>query len=173
MLCMQAGDVDPDTERSWIDKTKEALEHHSGKPVKGWFSPGRIQTQNTPELLAAAGFEFHCDWVNDELPYTFKTQNGELTCLPSSLELDDVFLLTQNFHSEDSYAEQVLDAAQFLIAEGRQQGGRLLALNLHPWLLGQPHRIATVQGILHTLLVEHGDDIWNAAPSDIIAASHR
>ena len=168
MLCMQAGDVDPDTERSWIQRTKEALETHSGKSVKGWFSPGRIQTQHTPELLAAEGFEFHCDWVNDELPYTFKTQNGDMTCLPSSLELDDVFLLTQNLHSEDSYAEQVIDAANLLIEEGKQQGGRMLALNLHPWLVGQPHRIAVVKRLLTTLLVDYGADIWNATPSQII-----
>ncbi len=171
MLCMQAGDVDPNTERNWIQKTKEALEQHTGKPVKGWLSPGRIQTQNTPELLAAAGFEFHCDWVNDELPYTFKTQNGDMTCLPSSLELDDVFLLTQNLHSEDSYVEQVLDAANLLIEEGKQQGGRVLALNLHPWLIGQPHRIGAIKRMLTTLLVDYQTDIWNASPSEIIVAS--
>ena len=89
-------------------------------------------------------------------------------CLPSSLELDDVFLLNQNFHSEDSYAQQVIDAADFLIAEGEQQGGRLLSLNFHPWLLGQPHRISTVRKILQELLVNRAEKVWNAQPSQII-----
>ena len=99
------------------------------------------QTANTPELLVKNGFSYQCDWVNDELPYTFKTAEGDMTCLPSCLELDDVFVLTQNLHSEDSFTQQVIDAADLLIKEGGEQGGRLLALNLHPWLVGQPHRI--------------------------------
>ena len=94
-----------------------------------------------------------------------------MTCLPSCLELDDVFVLTQNLHSEDSFAQQVIDATDLLIKEGREHGGRLLALNLHPWLVGQPHRIRTVREILEALLVERDDAIWHAAPGSIIEAS--
>ncbi|MEK9533566.1 MAG: polysaccharide deacetylase, partial [Halieaceae bacterium] len=91
-----------------------------------------------------------------------------MTCLPSCLELDDVFVLTQNLHSEDSYAQQVIDAADLLIKEGREQGGRLLSLNLHPWLVGQPHRIRTVREILEALLRERGEQIWHASPSSLL-----
>ena len=141
------------------------------RQIKGWLSPGRIQTANTPELLVKNGFTYQCDWVNDELPYTFKTSGGDMTCLPSCLELDDVFVLTQNLHSEDSYTQQVIDAADLLIKEGRDHSGRLLALNLHPWLVGQPHRIRTVREILEALLVERGDAIWQAPPGSIVDAS--
>ena len=171
MLCMHAGDVDADTEASWIADSRRALEQFTDQPIKGWLSPGRIQTANTPELLVKNGFTYQCDWVNDELPYTFKTAEGDMTCLPSCLELDDVFVLTQNLHSEDSFAQQVIDAADLLIKEGREQGGRLLALNLHPWLVGQPHRIRTVREILEALLVERDDVVWHAAPGSLIEAS--
>ena len=117
------------------------------------------------------GFTYQCDWVNDELPYTFKTTEGDMICLPSCLELDDVFVLSQNLHSEDSFAQQVIDAADLLIKEGREQGGRLLALNLHPWLVGQPHRIRTVREMLEALLVARGAAIWHASPSRIIEAA--
>lgn len=172
MQCMHAGDIEAAIEAEWINNTLAALERHRQQPIRGWFSPGRSQTRNTPELLKAAGLEYHCDWVNDELPYRFQTALGDLTCLPSSLELDDVFLLTQNLHSEDSFAQQIADAADFLIAEGKQHGGRLLSLNFHPWLMGQPHRISTFRQILESLLIERGANIWNATPSDIISAAH-
>ena len=94
-----------------------------------------------------------------------------MTCLPSCLELDDEFVLNQNLHSEDSFAQQVIDAADLLIKEGGEQGGRLLALNLHPWLVGQPHRVRTVQEILEALLVERGEAIWHASPGSIIEAA--
>ena len=171
MLCMHAGEVNVDTEAGWIADSRRALEQFTDEPIAGWLSPGRIQTANTPELLVKNGFTYHCDWVNDELPYTFKTTEGYMTCLPSCLELDDVFVLTQNLHSEDSFVQQVIDAADLLISEGREQGGRILALNLHPWLVGQPHRIRTVREILEALLVERGVAIWHASPDSIIGAA--
>ena len=94
-----------------------------------------------------------------------------MTCLPSCLELDDVFVLTQNLHSEDSFAQQVVDAADLLIKEGREQGGRLLALNFHPWLVGQPHRIRTVREILEALLRKRGEAVWHAPPAAILRAA--
>ena len=110
--------------------TRAALEAFTDQPIVGWLSPGRIQSANTPELLVKNGFRYQCDWVNDELPYTFRTGEGEMTCLPSSLELDDVFVLTQNLHSEDSFAQQVMDAADLLIKEGREQGGTIAIAEL-------------------------------------------
>ena len=80
-------------------------------------------------------------------------------------------LPTQNLHSEDSFAQQVIDAADLLIKEGGEQGGRLLALNLHPWLVGQPHRVRTVRELLEGLLAERGEVIWHACPSEILTAS--
>ncbi len=171
MLSMHAGEVDPEVEADWIAKTRAALTSCSDRSITGWLSPGRIQTANTPELLVKNGFTYQCDWVNDELPYNFRTAAGEMTCLPSCLELDDVFVLTQNLHSEDSFAQQVIDAADLLINEGREQGGRLLSLNFHPWLVGQPHRIRTVREILEALLVQRSDTIWHAAPAAIIEAA--
>jgi len=172
MNCIHAGAVDVDEERHWIKKTKELLTQYSPHPVLGWLSPGRLQTANTPELLAEQGVSFHCDWVNDELPYIFNTHHGAMTCLPSCLELDDVFVLTQNLHSEDSYQQQIIDAADLLIDEARELGaGRLLSLNLHPWLVGQPHRIGVIRDILKALLNARGDAIWNAGPSQIISAA--
>lgn len=171
MLCMHAGEIDVAIESEWIARTREVLEAFTDQSLKGWLSPGRSQTANTPELLVRNGFSYQCDWVNDELPYPFKTQEGDMTCLPSCLELDDVFVLTQNLHSEDSFVQQVTDAADWLIEEGQAQGGRLLALNFHPWLVGQPHRISAVEKILEALLVTRRDDIWHVPPSAILDAA--
>ena len=87
------------------------------------------------------------------------------------MELDDVFVLTQNLHSEASFVEQVIDAADLLIEEGQKQGGRLLALNLHPWLVGQHHRVSAVKALLEALLVELSDTIWHAPPCSIVDAA--
>jgi hypothetical protein len=88
--------------------------------------------------------------------------------LPLSNELDDQFILLNNLHSEQSWLEQVCDACDFLRREASDSGGRILALNIHPWLLGQPHRIGKLEAALDYIMRQDG--IWSAHPGDILAA---
>ena len=61
--------------------------------------------------------------------------------------------------------QQVCDAADFLRKEADTQGGRILALNIHPWLMGQPHRIAKLEKALEYITAIDG--IWSASAGDI------
>jgi len=157
-----------DEERESIQRTLSVLRARSGQAVTGWLSPGKSQSENTPDLLAAEGIVYCGDWVNDDLPYPFRTSAGPLVSLPLSTELEDRFILMNNLHSEDSYAEQIEDACDFLLREAAASGGgRLLALNVHPWLMGQPHRIATLERILDHITRQPG--VWSASGADIVA----
>jgi len=65
----------------------------------------------------------------------------------------------------------MVDACDFLLEEAQRSGqGRLLALNIHPWVMGQPHRIKHLERVF-AHLADRAGLIWNAAPSQIIAAS--
>ncbi|MEM8814594.1 MAG: polysaccharide deacetylase family protein [Pseudomonadota bacterium] len=162
------GGLDPDVEDEQIRRSLEVLRTATGQPVTGWLSPGKSQSCNTPELLAKHGIEYMCDWINDDMPYAFRTEQGEITAMPLSTELEDRFILMNNLHSEREYAEQIIDAFDFLHEESNEQGGRLLALNLHPWLLGQPHRIGQLERALEHIVAN--DSVWTAGASDIRAA---
>lgn len=165
------GGLDATREGGFIADTLAALAAYAPAPISGWLSPARSQSENTPELLAAAGLSWFGDWVNDELPYAFSTANGELTSLPLSLELEDRFIVGENLHAESEYADQVIDACDFLLEEAQRTGaGRLLALNIHPWVMGQPHRIKHLERVL-AYLAARSQLIYNAAPSQIIAAT--
>lgn len=159
-----------DEERALIERTLTTLREATGQAVTGWLSPARNESENTPELLAANGVKYLCDWVNDDMPYPFKTQQGPLMAMPLSNELDDTFILMNNLHSEDSYVEQVCDACDFLLQEAEQKGGRMLALNIHPWMLGQPHRIGKLEQALAYITGRSG--VWSANASEILAAAN-
>ncbi|WP_317928526.1 polysaccharide deacetylase family protein [Halioxenophilus sp. WMMB6] len=165
MDMLHHGEVDQAEEAEWVSRTLDSLRQRFDQPVRGWLSPGRLESPNTPELLAANGIDYLCDWVNDELPYRFNTQAKVITALPLSNELDDFFILGNNLHSEESYADQIEDACDLLLAEAENEGGRLLALNIHPWLLGQPHRIASLERILDYISNKSG--VWSASASAI------
>lgn len=163
-----AGGLAEADEAAIIQRSLALLRERSGQAVRGWLSPGRLQSPNTPELLKASGIDYFCDWVNDELPYRFHTKGGDLWSLPLTNETDDRFVIMDNQHSEASWAQQVLDAAQYLLDEAQTQGGRLLAISVHPWVLGQPHRIKHLETVL-AQLGRHGS-IWNAQPGEILDA---
>lgn len=167
------GGLDPIRECDWIERSLAALAPYASKPIRGWLSPARSQSQDTPELLRSAGLDWCADWVNDELPYAFATREGELSMMPLSLELEDRFIVGDNLHAESDYADQVIDACDFLLDEARRTGhGRMLALNIHPWVMGQPHRIKHVERVFDHFAA-HSEAIWNAAPSEILnAANH-
>ena len=85
--------------------------------------------------------------------------------MPLTTETEDHFVINGNKHSEDAWVEQVCDAADFLRKEADTQGGRILALNIHPWLMGQPHRIAKLEKALE--YITHIDGVWPAYAGEI------
>lgn len=173
MDALHYGGQDIVEESNLVKSSLEQLRILTDQDIKGWISPARNESENTPELLVQNGIEYFCDWVNDDMPYQFKTQKGNLWAMPLSNELEDKFVLMNNLHSEDSYVEQIKDACDFLIKEAKElqnnrgKGGRILALNIHPWMLGQPHRIAKLEQILEYVMSQ---DVWTASASDILSS---
>jgi peptidoglycan/xylan/chitin deacetylase (PgdA/CDA1 family) len=166
-----AGGLAQADEAALVARSLDTLQERSGREIRGWLSPGKIESENTPELLHEAGIEYFCDWVNDDMPYPFRTKHGDLWAMPLSTELEDRFVIQDNQHTEASWAEQVVDAGDFLLAEAQQQGGRILSLSLHPWVLGQPHRMKYLEAVLDNLSAR--PEVWSASAGEILAAFRR
>jgi allantoinase len=164
------GGQDRNEESAVIEKSLSSLRNITGQAVEGWLSPSKSQSANTPELLAENGIKYMCDWINDDMPYPFRTPTGEITAMPLSTELEDRFIMQANLHSEAEYADQIADAFDYLYKEADEQGGRMLALSIHPWMLGQPHRIGKLEQVLE-YITKH-DAVWSAGAGEIHAAWH-
>jgi peptidoglycan/xylan/chitin deacetylase (PgdA/CDA1 family) len=150
-------------ERALIRDSVAALSDVAGSAPRGWLSIARSQSFATPDLLVEAGIEYCCDWANDEVPWTFA--NG-LVNLPLNHELSDRQILNVQQQSVDSYAEQMLDAHDWLSAEAAVQGGRLLPLHLTPYIIGLPYRMDAFERLLADLAAR--DQTWFARGSDIL-----
>src|SRR5215470_10183384 len=70
-----------DEERQYIRASIAAVEKATGKRPIGWSGPDFQETPNTPNLLAAAGIRYVCDWGNDEQPYKMTLKERELYSL--------------------------------------------------------------------------------------------
>jgi allantoinase len=161
-----AGGLDPDAETELVRRALTGLRELTGRPIRGWISPGKIESPITPDLIRAEGIDWFCDWVNDDMPYRFITPNGPLWAMPLSTELEDRFVLLDNLHSAESWSEQVRDACNLLLKEAADEGGRILSLSIHPWVLGQPHRIKYLEQALDYIMAQ--PQVWSAYPSDIL-----
>ncbi len=164
------GGQDEAEEAALVKKSLDGLCSITGRDIKGWLSPSKSQSFNTPALLAQNGVDYMCDWINDELPYAFRTASGDITAMPLSTELEDRFIMQANLHSESEYADQIIDAFDFLLTEAQETGaGRMLALSVHPWMLGQPHRIGKLEQVLAHITAS--DAAWSASAGEIAAAT--
>jgi len=75
-------DYTPAEERGIIHNVKEIITKATGKAPKGWLGPGLGETHDTPDHLAAEGFEYVCDWGNDEQPTPMRVKSGRMLVVP-------------------------------------------------------------------------------------------
>jgi peptidoglycan/xylan/chitin deacetylase (PgdA/CDA1 family) len=152
-------------EQGYIQYSLSTLNTATGVEAKGWLGPEYGESSRTPQLLAQAGIQYVCDWVNDEQPYPMTTSEGELYALPIMWELDDVSALADRKVAIDRYQSMLTEAFDALYDDGAVNG-RVLTLHLHPWLIGQPFRIGYLDAALEHMVRRQG--VWAATGSDII-----
>ncbi len=157
-------DTPLEDERQLIVQSLDILQEITGKRPTGWHSIARSQSWHTPDLLKQAGIHYCCDWVNDELPYHF---NNGLINLPLNHELSDRHIITVQQHSIDRYAEQIIDAFDWLSQEADTYGGRLLPLHLTPYIIGLPYRIDGFEKLLAKIVAQ--PQTWIATGDEIVS----
>jgi allantoinase len=165
---LHTGLVPVEQERAWIAQSLGTLEKLTGAKPRGWMSPAKSQSGNTLALLREAGVDYVCDWPNDDMPYPFAGPGEGLMSLPHSSELSDLWCIFQWKQTTDEYAEQLLDAFRVLYAEAATGGGRIMSVTLHPWISGQPHRVAPIREALERI-ARHGG-VWPATGGEILDA---
>ena len=155
-------------ERALVEQSLRILRAASGGKVRGWLSPAKSESFATPDLLREAGIDYVCDWVNDDMPYAMRTRAGELVAMPHPVDIDDYTILVQNHHTEDDFRDALIDQFDLLYREASPENGRVMAISLHPWVIGQPYRIGALEQALQHIMQKQG--VWAATGSQILDA---
>jgi len=134
-----------------IAASLQKIESFTGVRPRGWLSPGLRETQDTPELLKAAGIEYVFDWVIDDLPNWMRTTKGPLLSMPYNLELNDSIIYAVEKHSSPEFLLRLERTLEVFEREG-VRSPRVLALGLHPHLVGVPHRFGYFERMLDLLM---------------------
>ncbi len=133
-----------------IFKTMETMKDFCGYKPRGWMGPGLTQTENTPELLVEAGFEYTADWILDDQPCEVKTQKGKLYSIPYTTELNDIPIMLSQNHVSSILYDRTMDYFETLLREG-EKNVRIMCIAVHPYIHGVPHRIKYFRQIFKEL----------------------
>ena len=153
-----------DQEREFYQDTIDTLRRHTGKQLKGMLGPAISGTTATPDLMAEAGLIYHTDWMHDDQPVPIKVKTGRLVSVPYSIELNDSSLLRDNHYEGEYFAQICKDQFDRLYQEG-EESGRVMCIALHPFLIGQPHRIKYLEEILGHIMGYDG--VWQTTADEI------
>lgn len=157
--------MSPEDERSTVLGTFERIEKATGKRPKGWLSSGLQESWNTLENLIDAGGTYVADWVNDDQPYVMNPGGKRICSIPYSSEINDLPQMLRMGRTSDEFETMIRRQFDTLYREGAQSG-RVMAIALHPFIIGVPHRIHALDGALSYILRHEG--VWRATGSEII-----
>jgi len=146
-------------QRAAIRDTVAAIREFTGKAPVGWESPGLTETYETIDLLAEEGIEYVADWVLDDQPVKIATTTGHVVSVPYTVELNDIPMGALQHMSQDEMVKRGTTHFDQLYKESKEIT-RVMAISVHPYLSGSPHRIGWLDRLL-THVKQHNDVvIW-------------
>ena len=149
-------------QRAAIADTIAAIKKFTGKPPRGWESPGLTETDETLDFLAEAGIEYVADWVLDEQPVTLKTSHRDIVSVPYTVEINDVVISAVQQQPSDEIFRRGRDHFDRLYIDGAK-APRVMAISIHPYLTGVPHRIKYLEMLYDYILGHEGVVMWTGA----------
>ncbi len=151
-----------DNQDDAIARTVEALTQFTGKPPRSWESPGLTETDETLDLLRKHGIEYVADWVIDDLPQEIDTPHGVITTIPYTVEMNDITVYALQQHGSDVFLKRGMDHFDRLYREGADNA-RIMALSIHPYITGVPHRIRYLEELLDYIIGHEGVALMTAS----------
>ncbi|MBP1820452.1 polysaccharide deacetylase family protein [Mycobacterium sp. OAE908] len=130
-------DMTIDAERGYLTDVVDTIERATGRRPRGWLGPALTETFHTPQLLADLGLQYVLDWTNDDQPYPLSVPG--MLSVPYSVELNDIGLFVGKSLSGSDFVQIVKDQLDQLY-EDSIGSGRVMALALHPFVIGQAFR---------------------------------
>ncbi|MCX4832305.1 polysaccharide deacetylase family protein [Streptomyces sp. NBC_01016] len=163
---LQAG-MTPQEEREYLTDVVTTIEKATGRRPRGWMGPALTETFHTPRLLAELGLDYVLDWTADDQPFLLN-EPGMLS-VPYSVELNDLALFTLHGMTGPDFLQLVKDQFDQLYADAADSG-RVMALALHPFVIGQAFRTRYLAQALAYICGHRG--VW-LTTSDEIAEHYR
>ena len=153
--------------RDLVGETLKHIENSTGTRPKGWLSSGLQQNWTTLDALIDGGVEYVADFINDDQPYVMNVDGREICSIPYSAEINDLPQCLRMNRTADEFRKMICQQFDTLYRESVESGsGRVMAICLHPFVIGVPHRIGALDEALKYITGHKG--VWCATGSEIV-----
>jgi allantoinase len=146
-------------ERQAIRETIAAIRAFTGRAPRGWESPGLTETYGTIDVLAEEGIEYVADWVLDDQPCRIATATRPVVSIPYTLETNDIPTMLIQHHAAEEALKRGIDQFERLYREAATIM-RVMAISLHPYISGVPHRIGYIERLYDHIRDRPGVLFW-------------
>jgi len=153
-----------DQVREVIGDSLAAIKKRSGQDVVGWLGPAISATESMFDLLPEFGIKYTIDMVPDDQPVPIKVRSGRLIAMPYSTEINDIRVMGVRGYPPEDWADMMKACFDQLYAEG-ENNGMVCCMPLHPYVVGQAHRIGALYNVLEH--VSSHDGVWFATGREI------
>lgn len=158
--------LDETEERANIARTTDLIERATGKRPTGWISPRSTPGPRTPRLLAEAGYDWHGDTLNDDLPYLVKFGDRSIVAFPNNTEVNDLPMYMRHGQPPRVMLEVFED--WLACARDREKGAVRVDPAIHTHVFGRPLGSSVYERIME--VAKAAPDVWIGTRS--VAASH-
>jgi peptidoglycan/xylan/chitin deacetylase (PgdA/CDA1 family) len=139
-----------------------------GTRPTGWLGPWISESRHTPDLLAKEGYSYVLDWAHDDQPTRLATREGSLLSIPYSQEINDIPAIIQRRQEAETFAGMIRSAVDQLLSECDRRP-LVLGIALHPYIMGQAHRVPPLARVLTALREANDPRIWWTTAGEIAA----
>ena len=142
-----------------IRETMDEIRKFTGKAPRGWESPGLTETDDTLDHLAECGIDYVANWVLDDQPVSLHSPKGTITAVPYTVELNDVVISAVQQQPSDEMLKRGKAHFDRLYKDGAKTP-RIMAISVHPYLSGVPHRIGYLEQLYDYVLSHEDVLVW-------------
>ena len=155
-------------ERALLAHCRERIARETGQSPSGWLSPWIAESMITPDLLAEEGYAYTLNWCHDDQPARMQTRSGRtLWSIPYPQEINDIPMIVHRQMDADAFARMIVDHFDEMLEQSRAQP-LVMGIALHPYLVGQPHRLRHLRGALgHIARQRARGGVWLTTPGAI------
>lgn len=151
-------------ERDHISKVTQLLSKTGATTPKGWMSPRGTPSPNSARLLAEAGYLWHGDAMDDDLPYIQDFAGRSIVAMPFTMEVNDMPLYMRYGALPDQYVE-MFERTLARLSEG-EKGAMLLDATAHAQVFGRPLGIWAYEAAMQ--IAKRAHDVWIGTRSEAV-----
>jgi peptidoglycan/xylan/chitin deacetylase (PgdA/CDA1 family) len=150
--------LSPEEEKEVIHRCSRIIESAVETRPVGWFSPVAAPTVQTAEFLAEAGYLWHGDYNDTDLPYALETPKGRLVAIAHSDFTDNRTLRA----SPRDFYNVYKDTFDYLY---KHEVPSIVNLTVHAHFGGRPLMSAMLHELLHYMKGFSG--VWFARHDEV------